>query len=146
MIHNSSRPFLHIHVEEYSDVLLIACYIYLYMYPFPVIGDIIEDPVDTVVQAPDPLTLTCTASGVPQPDVTWTKTLRDGSNVQYTTSADNVNITNTYVGVNVTSTLAINPTDRNFTANYSCRASNFIGNSSESSQAQVIIAGNLCHL
>ena len=113
------------------------------MYLLPVIGDIIEDPVGTVVQAPEALTLICTAGGVPQPDVTWTKTLRDGSTVLYTTSADNVNITNTYVGVNVTSTLTINPTNRNFTANYSCRASNFIGNSSESSQAQVIIAGNL---
>ena len=113
------------------------------MYPLPVIGDIIEDPVDTVVQAPDALALTCTASGVPQPDVTWTKTLRDGSTVLYTTSADNVIITNTYIGVNVTSTLMINPTDRNFTANYSCRASNSIGSTSESSQAQVIIAGNL---
>ena len=105
-----------------------------------------EGPVDTVVQAPDPLALTCTASGVPQPDVTWTKTLRDGSTVLYTTSADNVNVTNTYVGVNVTSTLTIYPTDRNFTANSSCRASNFIGSTSESSQAQVIIAGNLYHL
>ena len=102
--------------------------------------------MDTDVQAPGALTLTCTASGVPQPDVTWTKTLRDGSTVLYTTSADNVIITNTYVGVNVTSTLTINATNRNFTANYSCRASNFIGNTSESSQAQVIIAGNLCHL
>ena len=112
------------------------------MYHLPVIGDIIEDPVDTVVQAPDALTLTCTASGVPQPDVTWTKTLRDESTVLYTTSAENVSITNTYIGVNVTSTLTINPTDRNFTANYSCRANNSIGNTSESSQAQVIIAGN----
>ena len=102
-----------------------------------------EGPVDTVVQAPDALTLTCTAGGVPQPDVTWTKTLRDGSTVLYTASADNVNIINTYNGVNVTSTLTICPTDRNITANYSCSASNFIGSTSESLQAQVIIAGNL---
>ena len=70
------------------------------------------------------------------------------STVLYTASAHIVNITNTYVavGVNVTSTLTINPINQNFTANYSCRASNSIGSTSESSQAQVIIAGNLCQL
>ena len=97
--------------------------------------------MDAVVQAPGALDLTCTASGVPQPDVTWTKTLRDGSTVQYTIAAENVNITNTFDGVNVTSNLTISLTDSNFTANYSCRASNFLGSTSESSQAQVIIAG-----
>ena len=94
------------------------------------------NPMDITVLAPDVAELRCQADGQPIPQIVW---IRDLDN-QFTMTADNIDITETIDGLNKTSTLTIQSTTAEDTANYSCRAQNLV-NSVTSMEAQVTVFG-----
>lgn len=96
--------------------------------------------MDVDVLSPDPAVLSCTATGEPTPQVTWTKVFPNGTVVEMSEFMTNVAISTTYSGENVTSTLTIEPTDAFDTANYSCTAENTFGPVT-SSNAEVTVFG-----
>ena len=96
--------------------------------------------VDTL--SPAPAVLSCTATGEPTPQFTWTKVFPNGTTVEVSESMSNITISTTLSGANVTSTLTIGPTDGFDTANYSCTAENTFGPVT-SSEAEVTVFGKI---
>ena len=97
-----------------------------------VIPAIIVDPASIVqVLRPAPVTLTCTAEGLPLPTVTWFRTLNNGSEIEFSSvGSGSFTFTNSSnaMAMTVQSNFMINPTVVLDTANYSCMASNTLGN------------------
>ena len=85
---------------------------------------ILEDPVPVSVFSPSPLTLTCTAEGYPRPTIAWTRTSPTREVTEFSLPMDNVDLTETAKGLNVTSNLTILVTGELDTGNWSCRANN----------------------
>ena len=110
---------------------------------FTVVPVIDQNPISTSVLAPDPVSLTCIASGEPAPMVVWIKET-NGSQTEYSISGDDVEISTIQSTSMSTSTLTINSTDVFVSANYSCIAGNILGNTTSQS-AEVIIFGELFH-
>ena len=110
---------------------------------FTVVPVIDQHPISTSVLAPDPVSLTCIASGEPAPMVVWIKET-NGSQTEYSMSGDDVEISTIQSTSMSTSTLTINSTDVFVSANYSCIAGNILGNTT-SQPAEVIIFGELFH-
>ena len=98
--------------------------------------------MDVDVLSPAPAVLTCTATGEPTPQFTWTKVFLNGTTVEVSDSMANTAISTTLSGENVTSTLTIGPTDALDTANYSCTAENTFGPVT-SSEAEVTVFGKI---
>ena len=98
--------------------------------------------MDVDVLSPAPAVLTCTATGEPTPQFTWTKVFLNGTTVEVSESMANITISTTLSGENVTSTLTIEPTDASDTANYSCTAENTFGPVT-SSEAEVTVFGKI---
>ena len=98
--------------------------------------------MDVDVLSPAPAVLNCTATGEPTPQFTWTKMFPNGTTVEVSDSADNIAISTTISGGNVTSTLTIEPTDTFDTANYTCTAENMF-DSVISSEAEVTVLGKI---
>ena len=95
------------------------------------------DPASIVqVLRPAPVTLTCTAEGSPLPTITWFRMLSNGSEIEFSSGvgSGNFTITNSsnVMAMIVQSNFMINPTVVLDTANYSCRASNTLGNDGSS--------------
>ncbi|XP_070550812.1 limbic system-associated membrane protein-like [Ptychodera flava] len=84
-----------------------------------------EDPTTFKAELKDRVTLNCTADGVPTPTVTW----YDPGNKEIPGNEDNRKITTVEDGSIVTSSLAVTVVDDSFYGNYSCVASNVIGES-----------------
>ena len=103
---------------------------------------LLEDPMDVDILSPAPAVLTCTASGEPTPQFTWTKVFPSGTTVEVSESMANIAISTILSGGNVTSTLTIEPTDAFDTANYSCTAENTFGPVT-SSEAEVTVFGKI---
>ena len=102
---------------------------------------LLGDPMDVDVLSPNPAILSCTATGEPTPQFTWTKVFPNGTTVEtLSESMDNIAILTTFSGENVTSILTIGPTDAFDTANYSCTAENTFGPVT-SSNAEVTVFG-----
>jgi len=97
--------------------------------------------MDVDVLSPDPAILSCTATGEPTPQFTWTKVFPNGTMVEtLSESVTNIAIRTTFSGENVTSILTIGLTDAFDTANYSCTAENMFGPVT-SSNAEVTVFG-----
>ena len=97
--------------------------------------------MDVDVLSPDPAILSCTATGEPTPQFTWTKVFPNGTTVEILSeSMTNIAINTDFSGENVTSILTIGPTDAFDTANYSCTAENTFGPIT-SSNAEVTVFG-----
>ena len=110
-----------------------------------VVPAIIVDPASIVqVLRPAPVTLTCTAEGYPLSTITWLKMLSNGSEIEFSSgvSSGSVTITNSFnaMAMTVESNFTINPTVVLDMANYSCRASNTLGNA-RSSLSSVSVYG-----
>ncbi len=99
---------------------------------------ILEDPVPVSVFSPTPLTLTCTADGYPRPKIVWTRTFPNREVTNISLPMDNVDLTETANGLNVTSILTILVTDELNTGNWSCIANNNFGEA-VSRPAEVVI-------
>ena len=79
------------------------------------------------VLAPDPVLLTCTAAGMPSPDIVWVKQDSSGADTEFSESGRGVMITVEESTAMSTSTLTIPFSDSLDTANYSCEAENSLG-------------------
>ena len=101
--------------------------------------------MDVDVLSPAPAVLDCTATGDPIPQFTWTKAFLNGTTVEVSESMYNIAISTAISGVNVTSTLTIEPTNAFDTANYSCTAENTFGRVI-SSGAEVTVFGRMIFL
>ena len=111
----------------------------------PVRPSITVEPVDTLqLLSPSPLSLNCTAEGLPAPTITWVRTLGNGSEREYSDPGTplgggrllTITTTNTSSmpdAMIVQSVFRIEPTAIQDTANYTCRASNSVGNATSSS-------------
>ena len=101
-----------------------------------VVPNITVNPASIVqVLRPDPVTLTCTAEGSPLPTITWLRTRSNGSEIEFSSvGSGSFTITNSSnaMAMTVESNFMINPTVVLDTANYSCRASNTLGNAGSS--------------
>ena len=93
---------------------------------------------ETVVLQNDSFSLTCDASGVPTPDITWWRTWSNGSSTQVT-EGPNVFIMPTSYVRNATSELNIQSAQPSDAGNYTCTATNVVG--SVSATANVIVQG-----
>ena len=98
--------------------------------------------MDVDVLSPASAVLNCTATGEPTPQFTWNKVLQNGSTVEVSESMSNINISTSFSGENITSTLTINPTNAFDAANYSCTAENTFGPVT-SSEAEVTVFGKI---
>ena len=97
--------------------------------------------MDVDVLSPDPAILSCTATGEPTPQFTWTKVFPNGTMVEILSEPmTNIAISTDFSGENVTNILTIEPTDAFDTANYSCTAENMFGPVT-SSNAEVTVFG-----
>ena len=106
---------------------------------YSVVPVIDQPPLATSVLAPDPVTLTCIASGQPAPEVVWIKD-SGGSQTEYSVSGDGVEISTVQSTTMSTSTFTISSTGPSDTANYSCKAGNILGNTT-SQAAEVTVFG-----
>ena len=100
---------------------------------FPPVPPVITTPPeDTTVIAPNPALLTCTARGIPQPEVYW---LREGVRL---TNSERITITQTEVAEeSIQSSLEINDTHLGDAGLYHCVVENTIG--TESADGQLIV-------
>ena len=115
----------------------------LFLSLFAVSITLLGEPMDVDVLSPDPAILSCTATGEPTPQFTWTKVFPNGTTVEtLSESMDSISISTTFFGENVTSILTIEPTDAFDTANYSCTAENMFGPVT-SSDAEVTVFGRI---
>ena len=103
---------------------------------------IYDEPQSQAVLAPGAVTLRCRGDGQPLPDIVWIKRLANGTTFEFTSSSDNINITDVVSKPNKTSYLTIEPTSALDTANYSCRVENLVG-SLTSGEAVVTVYGTL---
>ena len=102
---------------------------------------LLGDPMDVDVLSPNPAILSCTATGEPTPQFTWTKVFPNGTMVEILSeSMINIAISTDFSSENVTNILTIEPTDAFDTANYSCTAENTFGPIT-SSDAEVTVFG-----
>ena len=124
-----SKSFVHVHGHmQYLNVFSLRI----------VPPTILEDSVPVSVFAPIPLTLTCTADGYPRPTIAWTRTFPNGEVTEFSLPMDNFDLTETVIGLNVTSNLTILVTDELDTGNWSCRTNNNFGEA-VSRPAEVVI-------
>ena len=103
---------------------------------------IYDEPQPQAVLAPAAITLMCRGDGQPVPDIVWIKKLDNGTTFEFTSSFDNVNITEIVNKPNKTSYLTIEPTSALDTANYSCRVENLVGFLT-SGEAMITVYGKL---
>ena len=108
-----------------------------------------ESPVDTVqVLTPNELSLNCTADGLPLPSISWVETLSDGTEIEYTMASTDVDgriftISSTSISsMLVQSVFTISSSVVLDTSNYSCRATNEVGDMN-STMTQVFVYGKL---
>ena len=86
---------------------------------------IVESPADADLLMPEPLALTCVASGVPPANFTWQIDYLNGSSVLLTESIGDITIMPPSTSDNqTTSILRIGSTERLHTGNYTCIAQN----------------------
>ena len=86
-----------------------------------VAANITDSPQALVVTAPNPVTFSCTASGLPRPNITWL----DPSSAVLMSGSGGVTITETRIGERViVSTLNISMTVPSNSGNYTCVADN----------------------
>ena len=112
---------------------------------FAVAITIVTNPVDSAILSPTPIMLSCTASGVPRPVITWTRddgtmntTLMDGiNNVSIITLFNSAEITASNLTI-----LSSKPSD---TATYTCSANN-TESMATSSPARVEVFGEWYHV
>ena len=106
---------------------------------FLVLPTITTPPVtQTVVLQNNSFNLTCDASGVPTPDITWWRTWSNGTSTQVT-EGPNIFIMPTSDVRNATSELNIESAQPSDAGNYTCTATNVVG--SVSATANVIVQG-----
>ncbi len=84
------------------------------------------------ILSPDPFLLSCYAEGFPIPEIIWISTLSNGSPVIYNSSTPlpdgrNVVISMEQGSYSITSNFSISSTIAGETGNYTCRASNILG-------------------
>ena len=84
---------------------------------FTVAAKITNSPSPQVVTSPGVATLTCTASGLPTPNITWT-------NPDGVADTSNITITDTVTNRQVMSTLRISSTSPSVSGTYYCNTSN----------------------
>lgn len=103
---------------------------------------IYDEPQPQAMLAPAAVTLMCRGDGQPVPNIVWIKRLDNGTMLEFTSSFDNINITEVINKPNKTSYLTIEPTSALDTVNYSCRVENLVG-SLTSREAMVTVYGKL---
>ena len=107
---------------------------------FLVLPTITTPPVtQTVVLQNYSFSLTCDASGVPTPDITWWRTWSNGSSTQLFAGQYVSIITSSVVARNTSSNLTIQSAQPSDAGNYTCTATNVVG--SVSATANVIVQG-----
>ena len=93
-----------------------------------VVPDITEAPVNITVIQPANAIFNCSANGLPQPNITWTRTFNNGTS-QLLQSSDDYTITTTNTSATgVTSTLVIMTSTPLDTGLYDCVISNSVNN------------------
>ena len=105
------------------------------------VAPVIEEKITAMsVLAPDPVTLTCTVAAQPTPDIVWIKEDSSGAETEYSQSGERLTISVTRFDSVSTATLTLLESNSLDTANYSCKAGNFLGNTT-SQPAQVTVFG-----
>ena len=97
--------------------------------------------MNSTVLSPAMVELSCMADGVPVPTITWIMTLDNGTDIELSSSMENINIESMTSGLNRTSTLTIDPTSALDTASYKCRAESTVFGAFNSGVAYVTVYG-----
>ena len=97
--------------------------------------------MNSTVLLPAMVELSCMADGVPAPTITWIMSLDNGTDIELSSSGENINIVSMTSGLNRTSTLTINPTSALDTASYRCRAESSVFGAFNSGVAYVAVYG-----
>ena len=131
--------------NTYTSITIIhPCYIiltYLCVFLPCTVAPVIEEEITaTSVLAPDPVTLTCTVAAQPTPDIVWIKEDSSGAETEYSQSGERLTISVTRFDSVSTATLTLLESNSLDTANYSCKAGNFLGNTT-SQPTQVTVFG-----
>ena len=92
----------------------------------------------TVIQL-NSINLTCGASGVPTPDITWWRTWSNGSSTQLVSDGQNISIKTSSSARNTASTLTIQSAQPSDAGNYTCTATNVVG--SVSTTVNIFVQG-----
>ena len=104
----------------------------------PVATTITSPPANVIVVAPDSAMFSCTADGVPIPDITWMRI--DNGTESEIISDNSSQINNSSMSDRVLmSTLTFSETQPSISAMYRCVASNLLG--SENAVAQLTVNG-----
>ena len=97
-------------------------------------------PANQAVVQLNSISLTCGASGVPTPNITWWRTWSNGSSTQVS-DGQNIFIITLSIARNTTSTLTIQSAQPSDAGNYACTATNVVG--SVSATANVFVQGKI---
>ncbi|KAL5487212.1 hypothetical protein EMCRGX_G019787 [Ephydatia muelleri] len=96
-------------------------------------------PANQVVIQSNSISLTCGASGVPTPNITWWRTWSNGSSTQVS-DGQNISIITSSLARNTTSTLTIQSAQPSHAGNYTCTATNVVGSVSATANVFVQVA------
>ena len=99
--------------------------------------------MNSTILLPAMVELSCMADGVPAPTITWIMSLDNGTDIELSSSVENINIVSMSMtsGLNGTSTLTIDPTSALDTASYRCRAESSVFGAFNSGVAYVTVYG-----
>ncbi|KAL5487215.1 hypothetical protein EMCRGX_G019791 [Ephydatia muelleri] len=99
-------------------------------------------PANQAVVQLNPISLTCGASGVPTPNITWWRTWSNGSSTQVS-DGQNISIITLSIARNTTSTLTIQSAQPSHAGNYTCTATNVVGSVSATANVFVQVPPNI---
>ena len=104
----------------------------------------IEDPQITVNET-DNITITCVATGIPSPDITWQFNMADITIDMTKYIVSTSSIVGSDKNNEVTSELIVTTSDMTDAGNYTCQANNSVRNTSMDS-VEVIVQCELCNI